>query len=370
MLQDGSGDANPTEQIEPWVDSGRNVAGLMSSHQVSSLASQVTAGTWCGNLKGLLVQTPERQTTDKGALKAETYLAQQMRNLGLTVTLDQYQQTPALLRDDDDSAGAFIEVDAKGSQGRGDPIFTAGRPAPNILAVLPGTDLKNETVLLASHYDSVNWENTAAMVAPGADDNGSGVATLLTAAKVLSSQQVRPRRSVAFVFFSGEEEGLWGSKHFVDAQVTTGKIGHLKGAIILDQVGYAGRIGNSKYKRAILETTLPKRPDVSALVDTLAHSVKREEPALKGFYVNWHGFGSDHIPFRKKGFPAALLIEADDDHYAQTYAHSPRDTFSHVDCNFGSSMARVALRSIVQYAWPKGIAKNGALPDEEPDTAP
>lgn len=199
---------------------------------------------------------------------------------------------------------------------------------------------------------SAEQENTGAMNAPGADDNGSGVATLLTTSSLLGSRKIRPRRSTAFVAFSGEEEGLWGSQHFVDTQVASGKLGHLKGAIILDQVGYAGRANTRRSRKAILETTMPKQPELTALIDTLAHSVQKET-ALKGFFVNWYGFGSDHIPFRKKGLPAALLIEADDEFYADNYAHSARDSFNHIDCNFGRSRARVALRSILQYGWPK-----------------
>lgn len=344
---------NPPEQLENWKDSGRNVAGNLASTEVSRIVNQITGDGWCSQLKGLLGLTPERNTVDEGGLKAEDYIVSKMKAIGLTVSLDHYkvvQAVPVLAQgvsgaeDTNAPSGSYLRSLTLSDDGSGKDA------APSVIGMIKGTDLSNETILIASHYDSVNWENSRSGKAPGADDNGSGVATLLSAAKVLASYKSKPRRNVVFVAFSGEEEGLWGSKHFVKSHVKSGKLGHLKGAIVMDQVGYSGR--KHKDHKCILETTLPKSDEVSALVDTLAHSVKKE-PAMKGFYVNWHGFGSDHIPFRDAGFPSTLLIESDDEYYADHYAHSARDTFDHVNCDFGASMGRVALRTVLQYAFPK-----------------
>jgi hypothetical protein len=339
---------NPPEQLESWKDSGRNVAGNLASSEVTRLANLLTTPGWCAQMKSLVGQGKERNTVDKGGVNAENYIVSQMRAMGLEVSLDKYKvmQLPVLAQDVDASgpSGSYLRSLTLSDDGSGRDA------APNIVGLIKGTDLSHETILVGAHYDSVNWENSRSGIAPGADDNGSGVTTLLSAAKVLSSYDVKPRRTVAFVAFSGEEEGLWGSKHFVKSHVQAGKLGNLKGAIIMDQVGYSGRKG--KDHKCILETTLPKSDEVSSLVDTLAHSVKKE-PSMKGFYVNWHGFGSDHIPFRDAGFPSTLLIESDDEYYADNYAHSARDTFSNVDCDFGSTMGRVALRTLLQYAYPK-----------------
>lgn len=337
---------NPPEQLESWKDSGRNTPGNLASTEVSRIANLITGEGWCTQIKGLLGQTQERNTVDQGGVKAEDYIASQMKALGLKVSLDRYKviQLASLAQDASGPSGAYLRSLTLSDDGSGRDA------APNVIAKIQGTDLSRETILIASHYDSVNWENSRSGRAPGADDNGSGVATLLSVAKILSSYHIKPRRNIVFVAFSGEEEGLWGSKHFVKSQVLTGNLGHLKGAIVMDQVGYSGRKG--KDHKCILETTLPKSEEVSALVDTLAHSVQKE-PDMKGFYVNWHGFGSDHIPFRDAGFPSTLLIESDDEYYADHYAHSARDTFDHVDCDFGAMMGRVVLRTVLQYAYPK-----------------
>lgn len=337
---------NPPEQLESWKDSGRNVAGQLESSEVSRLASQLNGDGWCAQLKSLLAKSPERNTVDKGGMKGDQYVASQMKSMGLKVSLDHYKVIPlmpGLLEDAEGPSSSYLRSLVVSDDGSGRDA------APNVLGFMKGTDLSNETILLGAHYDSVNWEHSRSGVAPGADDNGSGVTTLLSTAKVLTSYGTRPRRNIAFVAFSGEEEGLWGSKHFVKSTVKPGKLGHLKGAIIMDQVGYSGRKG--KDHKCILETTLPKSDEVSSLVDTLAHSVQRE-PSMKGFWVNWHGFGSDHIPFRDAGFPSTLLIESDDEYYADNYAHSARDTFDHEDCDYGATMGRVALRTVLQYAFP------------------
>jgi len=342
---------NPPEQLENWTDSGSNIAGSLASTEVSRLASLMTGDGWCSQLKGLLSKSPERNTVDQGGKKADDYLVLQMKAMGLDVSLDHYKVVDTVPVLAEGVSGA--QMHPSGSYLRSLRLSDddSGRSAaPNVVGMIHGSDLAHETVLIASHYDSVNWENSRSGQAPGADDNGSGVATLLSAAKVLTSYEAKPRRNIVFVAFSGEEEGLWGSKHFVQSYVKSGKLGELKGAIVMDQVGFSGRKG--KDHKCILETTLPKESEVSALVDTLAHSVLKE-PALTGFWVNWHGFGSDHIPFRDAGYPSTLLIESDDEYYADNYAHSARDTFDHVDCDFGASMGRVALRTVLQYAFPK-----------------
>lgn len=339
---------NPPEELESWKDQGGNVDGRLESKEVSRLASQMTENGWCTQLKSLLQRSKERNTVDQGGGKAEDYIVSEMKGMGLDVSLDHYkviQTMPESLGEDVSSpSGAYLRSLALSDDG-------SGRDAsPNVLGMIHGTDMADETILIGAHYDSVNWENSRSGVAPGADDNGSGVATLLSAAKILTSYGIKPRRNIAFVTFSGEEEGLWGSTHFVKSHVKNGKLGKLKGAIIMDQVGFSGRKG--KDHKCILETTLPKTDEVSALVDTLAHSVKKE-PKMKGMFVNWHGFGSDHIPFRDAGFPSTLLIESDDEYYADNYAHSKRDTIDNVDCDFGATMGRVAVRTVLQYAFPK-----------------
>jgi carboxypeptidase Q len=85
----------------------------------------------------------------------------------------------------------------------------ADRNSYNVLAEIPGTDpaLKDEIVLVGGHLDS--WHS-----APGATDNADGAAAVLEAARILSALNARPRRTIRFALWSGEEQGLLGSKAY------------------------------------------------------------------------------------------------------------------------------------------------------------
>jgi hypothetical protein len=85
----------------------------------------------------------------------------------------------------------------------------------NVGAVLPGSDpkLKEEYIIIAAHYDHLGTRGGA--IFPGADDNASGTAMMLEAARVLSQSPQKLKRSVMFVGFDLEERLLWGSRWFV-----------------------------------------------------------------------------------------------------------------------------------------------------------
>jgi hypothetical protein len=97
--------------------------------------------------------------------------------------------------------------------------------AENVVAVLPGADatLRDQNIVIGAHYDHLGFGNVGArnsaavgQIHPGADDNASGTATLLDLARRLSQLPAKPARSIVFAAFSGEELGLFGSRHFVN----------------------------------------------------------------------------------------------------------------------------------------------------------
>ncbi len=86
----------------------------------------------------------------------------------------------------------------------------------NVAGLLIGTDLKQEVVVISAHYDHLGRQGR--QIFHGADDNASGTATVLSVAATFDSlarHNSRPRRSVLFVLFSGEELGLFGSDYFI-----------------------------------------------------------------------------------------------------------------------------------------------------------
>ncbi|HEY5510346.1 MAG TPA: M28 family peptidase [Prolixibacteraceae bacterium] len=86
----------------------------------------------------------------------------------------------------------------------------------NIVGMIKGSDpkLKNEAIILGAHFDAVG---SPGCLFPGALDNASGSVDILAAAKALAASGVKPGRTILFVFFGGEECGLYGSKMCVDS---------------------------------------------------------------------------------------------------------------------------------------------------------
>lgn len=87
---------------------------------------------------------------------------------------------------------------------------------PNVIAWLPGSDpaLQNEYMVIGAHLDHLG--NRGGSLYPGADDNGSGSTAILSIARALSLNPVKPKRSVLFIWFAAEEIGLVGSRHYTD----------------------------------------------------------------------------------------------------------------------------------------------------------
>jgi len=138
-------------------------------------------------------------------------------------------------------------------------------PAYNVVGVLEGADpvLKNETVIIGAHYDHLGRGGEGSLaprsgeIHHGADDNASGVAGVLELARMLSAQRPRPKRTLVFITFSGEEEGLLGSNYYVNhplvplsntvAMINMDMIGRMK-----DRKLIIGGVGSAKEWRDIV----------------------------------------------------------------------------------------------------------------------
>lgn len=88
--------------------------------------------------------------------------------------------------------------------------YPAGRAFHDAVGEIPGTDLKDQVIMLGGHLDS--WNNST-----GATDNAAGSAMMMEAARILLAMHVRPRRTIRVALWGGEEEGLLGSLAYVDA---------------------------------------------------------------------------------------------------------------------------------------------------------
>lgn len=176
----------------------------------------------------------------------------------------------------------------------------------NVVADLPGAAQPDEVVLLGAHFDS--WDP-----AEGANDDGSGVAAILEAARILKSLGVKPRRTIRFAFFSGEEEGDLGSRAYVAAHAN--ELDRLRAVLIMDDGAQAPR-GFEIQGRRDLEAALKK------LLEPLA-PLGASKVSLDA------SFDKDHGPFVAAGVPA-LTLAVDAGEY-DTHHHAVTDTLDKVD---------------------------------------
>lgn len=102
----------------------------------------------------------------------------------------------------DDGAAVTLRINIQNKE------YPEGATAYNAIGEIPGTDKKDEIVMLGGHYDS--WHD-----ATGATDNGIGSSMMLEAVRILSALHVKPRRTIRIALWSGEEEGLLGSLAYV-----------------------------------------------------------------------------------------------------------------------------------------------------------
>lgn len=111
-------------------------------------------------------------------------------------------------------ADEIVALDPRSNVALANPVRVREITSPNVIGVIPGSDpqLRNEHIIVGSHLDHIGV--TSGGIFAGADDNASGCSAVLSIAKALMTNPVRPKRSVMFIFFAAEEIGLVGSNHY------------------------------------------------------------------------------------------------------------------------------------------------------------
>ncbi|HEX3086784.1 MAG TPA: M20/M25/M40 family metallo-hydrolase [Pyrinomonadaceae bacterium] len=145
-------------------------------------------------------------------------------------------------------------------------VVRRASPSFNVVGILPGHDpkFKDEMIVIGAHYDHLGRGGEGSLapregeIHHGADDNASGTAALLELARRLSTNAPKPRRTIVFIAFSGEEEGLLGSDYYVNhpavplantvAMINMDMIGRLQ-----DRKLIIGGIGTAPEWRALVE---------------------------------------------------------------------------------------------------------------------
>jgi len=234
-----------------------------------------------------------------------------------------------------EKAETFIAGTFKGSLGQNrvesQPFDFHSTKCKNIIGILQGDS--NDFIVVGAHYDSLPAEGKA----PGADDNGSGVAALLEVVRLMAQRKQKPKLTVVFAAVSAEEEGLVGSTNFVKSQWFRDRqrLGRFHGALIMDQVG-----ASMGHRGAIFETNLKNTSKCTGqLVEMEISALQSQNTLLKGkSEVDYQGWGSDHMPFLRSDLPAVLVISEANRDSAHQFGHTSNDTIDKVDFEYATDL--------------------------------
>ncbi len=227
----------------------------------------------------------------------------------------------------------------------------------NVIAVLPGKTMPETQVLISGHYDSLNlgarptqgggappqqtpadYEKNAALPAPGACDDGSGTAAVMELARVMSQYEFD--KTLVFVAFAGEEQGLVGST-LEAAKARTEKWNIeavLNNDIIGTEVSGNGRIDNSSVSVYSDEIQDSPNQQLARLVREMG---ERYVPSMKVKVMVMQdrlGRGGDHTPFQLEGF-AAVRISTPNENYANQ--HTATDLLENMSVPYTTRVARI-----------------------------
>jgi len=207
-------------------------------------------------------------------------------------------------------------------------------PAHNIVGVIEGSDpiLKDESIIIGAHYDHLGRGGEGSLAARegeihhGADDNASGTAGVLELARIFSTQRPKLKRTLVFIAFSGEEEGLLGSNYYVNhplmpldktvAMINMDMIGRMK-----DRKLIVGGVGTAKEWRQLITTGANNAFELT---------------------MNEDGYGpSDHSSFYSKQIPVLFFWTGTHSDY-----HKPSDTFEKINYNDEARILSVVARIV------------------------
>jgi Peptidase family M28 len=232
------------------------------------------------------------------------------------------------------ACGGCIEVNRPARRFDG-PRAPNGVMVEDVLGIQSGFGDPNNVVVVAAHIDSrASDVMNATGDAPGANDDGSGVALVMEAARILS--QSKHRATIIYAVLSGEEQGLWGGKLLADTLKETdwNIVAMLNNDIVGNSIGQDGRVVNS-YVRVFSEgigaaedlATLKLRrasggEDDSpsrALAKRIAHLAADQDhiPVMAIRRPDRFGRGGDHTPMLEAGYPAVRFTVGVENYDAQ-----------------------------------------------------
>jgi hypothetical protein len=231
----------------------------------------------------------------------------------------------------------------------------------NVVGILEGSDpvLKNEYVAVGAHYDHVGMRAASAAtngdrIYNGADDDGSGTVTVLAMAEALSHSPQRPKRSVLFIWHTGEEKGLWGSQYFTDNP--TVPLEKIITQLNIDMIGRSKRAGDTTPANRSLtgpdEIYVIGSKMMSTDLGQLSEAVNKSYLNLAFNYLydnpadpNRFFFRSDHFNYARKGIPIIFYFDGEHEDY-----HKVGDSPDKIDYQKMERVARTICVTLLELA--------------------
>lgn len=217
--------------------------------------------------------------------------------------------------------------------------------ASNVIGILPGTDLKDEYVVITGHMDHLGKRGDT-VIYYGADDDGSGTCAVMQIAHAFAAAKkagIGPRRTLVFMTVSGEEMGLWGSDYY-----TRNPVFPLEKTTVNLNIDMIGRVGNEYMK---------DQPDsgnyvyvigddkISSDLRPISEQANNENVKLKLDYKyndpkdpNRFYYRSDHYNFAEKGVPILFYFDGVHKDY-----HRPTDTPDKINYELYSRRAQLVF---------------------------
>jgi len=301
----------------PVVDVGKGTAAeFKKAGDISGkliLVHSDVLKTWVDLFSEYMTPPPIIDAAVKGKAKAIAFVATREHDI-------LYRHTNAMAGEIDRMPMIVVAREDGERMGR---LVTSGHPvwadlsipnkiggpvtASNVVAEIRGSEKPDEFVVLGAHLDS--WE-----LGTGALDNGCNSALVVDALRTIKASGLKPRRSIRFILFSGEEQGMLGSRAYAVAH--RNELDKAAGVAVIDA-------GTGK----VTGFSTGGRKDVlEALTPIVAPLKQFGAQELKTDNVEW---GTDHYDFLLEGVPT-LVAEQEEANYLANY-HATSDTFDKVD---------------------------------------
>jgi hypothetical protein len=217
----------------------------------------------------------------------------------------------------------------------------------NVIGTQPGGAFSNEIVIVIAHLDDTPSSGRA----PGADDNGSGSVTVLTAADIF--RQYRFERTIRFVLVTGEEQVLLGSNAYAAQCLASND--NIVAVFNMDMIAWDAANGPTLdlFTRSASDPGYPADLAIASVFTNVVATYglsSRLVPRLIAYTIS----SSDHYSFWTRGYPGILAIEDYWNGDFNAYYHTANDNVQHVNMTYFTDFAKACIGALAHLAGPTG----------------